>query len=109
MPNFRLNPAYTPTADQPTAIAGLSEGLQGDERFLTLLGATGTGKTFTMAGVIEQVQRPALVIAHNKTLAAQLCASSYARPGWSGRSSPGSAGAAGEGGESPASTRGCCA
>jgi excinuclease ABC subunit B len=70
---FQLNPAYTPTADQPKAISGLVEGLEADERFLTLLGATGTGKTFTMAGVIERAQRPALVIAHNKTLAAQLC------------------------------------
>jgi excinuclease ABC subunit B len=74
MPEFKLNPAYTPTADQPKAIASLAEGLRSDdERFLTLLGATGTGKTFTMAGVIEEVQRPSLVIAHNKTLAAQLC------------------------------------
>ena len=74
MPEFKLNPAYTPTADQPKAIESLAEGLRADdERFLTLLGATGTGKTFTMAGVIEEVQRPALVIAHNKTLAAQLC------------------------------------
>src|SRR6266513_373213 len=73
MPQFQLNPAYTATADQPKAIASLAEGLGADERFLTLLGATGTGKTFTMAGVIERVQRPALVIAHNKTLAAQLC------------------------------------
>jgi excinuclease ABC subunit B len=73
MPEFRLNPAYTPTADQPQAIAGLADGLSADDRYLTLLGATGTGKTFTMAGVIERVQRPALVIAHNKTLAAQLC------------------------------------
>jgi len=73
VPDFRLNPAYTPTADQPKAIEGLREGLGAEERFLTLLGATGTGKTFTMAGVIEEVQRPALVIAHNKTLAAQLC------------------------------------
>ena len=73
MPDFQLNPAYTPTADQPKAMASLAEGLDSDERFLTLLGATGTGKTFTMAGVIEQVQRPSLVIAHNKTLAAQLC------------------------------------
>ena len=71
--DFVLNPAYTATADQPKAISGLAEGLGTDERFLTLLGATGTGKTFTMAGVIERVQRPALVIAHNKTLAAQLC------------------------------------
>src|SRR5215468_10244384 len=73
MPEFKLNPAYTPTADQPTAIAGLAEGVRAGERFQTLLGATGTGKTMTMAGVIEAVQRPALVIAHNKTLAAQLC------------------------------------
>ena len=73
MPEFKLNPAYTPTADQPKAIAGLAEGLREGERFQTLLGATGTGKTFTMAGTIEAVQRPTLVIAHNKTLAAQLC------------------------------------
>jgi excinuclease ABC subunit B len=73
VPEFKLNPAYTATADQPAAIASLAEGLGTEERFLTLLGATGTGKTFTMAGVIEAVQRPALVIAHNKTLAAQLC------------------------------------
>jgi excinuclease ABC subunit B len=73
MPEFKLNPAYSPTADQPKAIAGLAEGLEADGRFLTLLGATGTGKTFSMAGVVEAVQRPALVIAHNKTLAAQLC------------------------------------
>jgi excinuclease ABC subunit B len=73
VPEFKLNPAYTATADQPKAIDQLVEGLDADERFLTLLGATGTGKTFTMAGVIEREQRPALVIAHNKTLAAQLC------------------------------------
>ncbi|HEX3173089.1 MAG TPA: excinuclease ABC subunit UvrB [Solirubrobacterales bacterium] len=73
MPDFKLNPAYTPTADQPTAIASLAEGLGQGERFQTLLGATGTGKTFTMAGTIEAIQRPTLVIAHNKTLAAQLC------------------------------------
>jgi excinuclease ABC subunit B len=70
---FRLNPAYSPTADQPAAIDSIAAGLDADEEFVTLLGATGTGKTFTMAGVIERVQRPALVIAHNKTLAAQLC------------------------------------
>jgi excinuclease ABC subunit B len=70
---FKLNPAYSPTADQPKAIDGLVEGLEGRQGFQTLLGATGTGKTFTMAGVIERVQRPTLVIAHNKTLAAQLC------------------------------------
>jgi excinuclease ABC subunit B len=73
VPDFKLNPAYTATADQPTAIAGLAEGLGTGERFQTLLGATGTGKTFTMAATIEAVQRPSLVIAHNKTLAAQLC------------------------------------
>ncbi len=73
VPDFALNSAYTPTADQPKAIASLTDGVEDGERFLTLLGATGTGKTFTMAGVIERVQRPALVIAHNKTLAAQLC------------------------------------
>jgi excinuclease ABC subunit B len=70
---FELNPAYTATANQPEAIEQLAEGLDAGEQFLTLLGATGTGKTFTMAGVIERAQRPALVIAHNKTLAAQLC------------------------------------
>jgi excinuclease ABC subunit B len=73
VPDFKLNPAYTPTADQPKAIAGLAEGLGAGERFQTLLGATGTGKTFTMAATIAAVQRPSLVIAHNKTLAAQLC------------------------------------
>ncbi|HET6997875.1 MAG TPA: excinuclease ABC subunit UvrB [Solirubrobacterales bacterium] len=73
MPDFKLNPAYTPTADQPKAIAGLAEGLRAGEQFQTLLGATGTGKTFTMAATIAEVQRPTLVIAHNKTLAAQLC------------------------------------
>ncbi|MDQ3992269.1 MAG: DEAD/DEAH box helicase family protein, partial [Actinomycetota bacterium] len=65
--------AYLPTADQPTAIEQLSRSLVDGNRYQTLLGATGTGKTATMAWIIEQVQRPALVIAHNKTLAAQLC------------------------------------
>ena len=73
VPEFKLNPAYTPTADQPKAIDGLEEGIENGEHFQTLLGATGTGKTFTMAATIERIQRPALVIAHNKTLAAQLC------------------------------------
>src|SRR5829696_7423686 len=73
VPEFKLNPAYTPTADQPKAIAGLAEGLRAGEKFQTLLGATGTGKTFTMAATIAEIQRPSLVIAHNKTLAAQLC------------------------------------
>jgi len=73
VPDFRLDPIFTPAADQPRAVAELSEGVEADERFVTLLGATGTGKTMTMAGVIERVQKPALVLAHNKTLAAQLC------------------------------------
>jgi excinuclease ABC subunit B len=73
VPEFRLDSAFTPTADQPKAIESLAEGVGEGERFQTLLGATGTGKTMTMAGVIEAVQRPTLVIAHNKTLAAQLC------------------------------------
>src|SRR6202047_318502 len=64
---------FTPTADQPEAIEALAEGAERGQLFQTLLGATGTGKTMTMAGVIEAVQRPTLVIAHNKTLAAQLC------------------------------------
>ncbi|MBI4897214.1 MAG: excinuclease ABC subunit UvrB [Actinobacteria bacterium] len=70
---FVLNSEYSPTADQPAARDMLVEGFNTGERFQTLLGATGTGKTFTMATVIEQLQRPALLIAHNKTLAAQLC------------------------------------
>jgi len=70
---LQTSDAYRPTGDQPQAIAELSEGLNAGERFQTMLGATGTGKTATMAWIIEQVQRPALVIAHNKTLAAQLC------------------------------------
>jgi excinuclease ABC subunit B len=70
---FRLSTAFEPRGDQPQAIAQLVAGLQRGYEFQTLLGATGTGKTFTMASVIAAVQRPALVIAHNKTLAAQLC------------------------------------
>jgi excinuclease ABC subunit B len=73
MPDFRLDSAFSPTADQPKAIAALAAGIERGERFQTLLGATGTGKTMTMAATIEAVQRPTLVIAHNKTLAAQLC------------------------------------
>jgi excinuclease ABC subunit B len=73
MPEFRLDPIFTPAADQPKAIDGIAESVDAGERFTTLLGATGTGKTMTMAGVIERVQKPALVLAHNKTLAAQLC------------------------------------
>jgi excinuclease ABC subunit B len=73
VPEFKLDSVFEPTADQPKAIASLAEGIREGERFQTLLGATGTGKTMTMAGAIEAVQRPTLVIAHNKTLAAQLC------------------------------------
>ena len=70
---FQLHAPYSPKGDQPTAIAGLVAGVEGGERYQTLLGATGTGKTFTIANVIAQTGRPALVLAHNKTLAAQLC------------------------------------
>jgi excinuclease ABC subunit B len=73
MPQFEINPAYRPVADQPQALRELASGLTDGDRFQTLLGVTGSGKTATMAFTIEQVQRPALVIAHNKTLAAQLC------------------------------------
>jgi excinuclease ABC subunit B len=73
MPEFRLDSAYTPTADQPKAIVDIADAVRRGERATTLLGATGTGKTMTMAGVIQELQRPALVMAHNKTLAAQLC------------------------------------
>ncbi len=70
---FRLASDYQPSGDQPEAIRDLVEGVKQGDRFQTLLGATGTGKTFTIANVIQQVQKPTLVIAHNKTLAAQLC------------------------------------
>jgi excinuclease ABC subunit B len=73
MPELKTWDEYTPTGDQPRAIEALSAGLEAGERYQTLLGATGTGKTATMAWIIEKVGRPALVIAHNKTLAAQLC------------------------------------
>ena len=74
MPEFKVVAPYEPTGDQPQAIAQLVEGLKKGYRHQTLLGATGTGKTYVMAKVIEAVQRPTLVIAHNKTLAAQLYA-----------------------------------
>jgi excinuclease ABC subunit B len=73
MPPLKTTDAYRPLGDQERAIQQLSSGLMEGERYQTLLGATGTGKTATMAWIIEQVQKPALVIAHNKTLAAQLC------------------------------------
>ena len=68
-----LSNDFAPKGDQGTAIASICDGLESGYRFQTLLGATGTGKTFTMASVIQQTQRPALILAHNKTLAAQLC------------------------------------
>ncbi|HVP75978.1 MAG TPA: DEAD/DEAH box helicase family protein, partial [Gaiellaceae bacterium] len=73
MPELKTADAYLPTGDQPKAVETLAEGLAAGERYQTLVGATGTGKTATMAWTIEKVGRPALVIAHNKTLAAQLC------------------------------------
>jgi excinuclease ABC subunit B len=73
MAAFKTSDAYRPTGDQPTAIDTLGESLVAGEKYQTLVGATGTGKTATMAWTIEKVGRPALVIAHNKTLAAQLC------------------------------------
>ena len=73
MPALKTSADYAPTGDQPRAIEELSAGLLAGERYQTLLGATGTGKTATMAWIIEEVQKPALIIAHNKTLAAQLC------------------------------------
>ena len=72
MPHFRLNAPFGPKGDQAHAIEKLGEGILRNERYQTLLGVTGSGKTYTMAGVIERVNRPTLVISHNKTLAAQL-------------------------------------
>ena len=73
MPQFKVISEYTPSGDQPQAIEKLAEGLENGLRQQVLLGVTGSGKTYTMAKVIEKVQRPTLVLAHNKTLAAQLC------------------------------------
>jgi excinuclease ABC subunit B len=72
MPKFQLTSEFQPTGDQPEAITQLVTGMERGDRFQTLLGATGTGKTYTIANAIQQTQRPTLVIAHNKTLAAQL-------------------------------------
>jgi excinuclease ABC subunit B len=69
---FKLNSSYSPAGDQPEAIVQLTEGVLQDERYLTLLGVTGSGKTFTVANVIQNVQKPTLVLTHNKTLVAQL-------------------------------------
>ncbi|PNW54022.1 UNVERIFIED_CONTAM: excinuclease ABC subunit B [Euhalothece sp. KZN 001] len=73
MSTFQLQSSYQPTGDQPIAIEQLTESLLNKNRFQTLLGATGTGKTYTVANVIEKISKPTLVLAHNKTLAAQLC------------------------------------
>ena len=70
---FKIHSGYRPCGDQPEAIEALADGIKKGNRFQTLLGVTGSGKTFTMANVIEKVQKPTLVLAHNKTLAAQLC------------------------------------
>ncbi|MYB07431.1 MAG: excinuclease ABC subunit B, partial [Gemmatimonadetes bacterium] len=72
MPDFEIRAPFEPEGDQPGAIRELVAGLQAGTRFQTLLGATGTGKTLTMAHVIAELNRPALVMSHNKTLAAQL-------------------------------------
>ena len=70
--DFKLHSDYQPTGDQPQAIKELVEGFKQGNQFQTLLGVTGSGKTFTMANVIEQLQKPTLIISHNKTLAGQL-------------------------------------
>ena len=70
--NFKLTSAYEPSGDQPEAIKQLVAGLNNGEKAQTLLGVTGSGKTFTIANVLNQVNRPALILSHNKTLAAQL-------------------------------------
>ena len=72
MDHFKLHSEYKPTGDQPQAIEKLVKGFQEGNQFETLLGVTGSGKTFTMANVIAQLNKPTLVLAHNKTLAAQL-------------------------------------
>jgi len=69
---FQLTAPFQPAGDQPQAIDALVEGLNGGKKHQVLMGVTGSGKTFTMANVIQQLQRPALVMSHNKTLAAQL-------------------------------------
>ena len=71
-PGFKLVAPYRPTGDQPRAIERLVESLSGDARFCTLLGVTGSGKTFAVANVIERLNRPVIIVSHNKTLAAQL-------------------------------------
>ena len=73
MGEFKIHSKFNPTGDQPTAIESLANGIKNNEKYQTLLGVTGSGKTYTMANIIEKVQKPTIVLAHNKTLAAQLC------------------------------------
>ena len=73
MPEYKLQGPYVPKGDEPAAIKGLVAGVKDGEKFQTLLGATGTGKSFTIANLIAQTGKPSLVLAHNKTLAPQLC------------------------------------
>ena len=70
--DFNLKSEFRPTGDQPQAIKSIVSAINNDEKFTTLLGVTGSGKTFTMANIIQEVKRPTLILAHNKTLAAQL-------------------------------------
>ncbi|MFX1415028.1 MAG: DEAD/DEAH box helicase family protein, partial [Promethearchaeota archaeon] len=70
--SFNIKSEFTPQGDQPSAIEALKEGIKNNKRFQTLLGATGTGKTFTIANIIQEIQKPTLIMAPNKTLAAQL-------------------------------------
>ena len=80
MGNFKIHSKFKPMGDQPVAIESLVSGLNKNEKFQTLLGVTGSGKTYTMANIIEKVQKPTIVLAHNKTLAAQLCSYDYYQP-----------------------------
>ncbi len=73
MGEFKIQSRFKPTGDQPQAIDKLVNSIKSNNRAQTLLGVTGSGKTFTMANVIEKLQRPTIILAHNKTLAAQLC------------------------------------
>ena len=73
MNKFKIHSKFKPMGDQPKAIDSLTGGIEEGREFQTLLGVTGSGKTYTMANIIERVQKPTIVLAHNKTLAAQLC------------------------------------
>ena len=70
--DFKIKSDFKPTGDQPEAIKSIVDSINRNEKFSTLLGVTGSGKTFTMANIIQQVKKPTLIMAHNKTLAAQL-------------------------------------